>query len=94
MEKEKSKVRVLDLGTDQVLFECDVAESEKAYKFAAEMEQLGLEVKVNSPTLSDTLSTSLGLSNSQLAAYKASLEDEIESHEAGCCVEERPKNLN
>lgn len=91
MVKEKSKILVRDVHTQQVLFECGMDESEKAYKFAAEMEEMGLDIEVLSPTLADTLSTSLGLSTAQKEAYKDSLEEEMEGHEGSCCFED-PKD--
>jgi tRNA A-37 threonylcarbamoyl transferase component Bud32 len=88
MEKEKSKIIVRDIHTQQTLFECSVNESEKAYQFAAEMEEMGLDIEVVSPTLSETLSKSLGLSREQLQEYKESMEEEMEQHEGSCCFEE------
>jgi hypothetical protein len=85
MDKRSPKVQVLDVQTEQILFECDMNESEKAYMFAAEMEEMGLDIKVVSPTLGDTLSSSLGLSREQQQDYKESLEHEMESHEGSCC---------
>lgn len=91
MEKEKSKIIVRDVQTQQVLFECPVTESEKAYQFAAEMEEMGLDIEVISPTLSETLSTSLGLTKEQLQEYKNSMDEEIEAHEGSCCFEDSDK---
>lgn len=94
MQKEMPKIRVLDTDSSQVLFECSMQESEKAYQFAGEMEKLGLSVKVQHPTLSQTLSGSLGLSREEMAQYEASMEEEIEHHEGSCCFEdeENPKH--
>ena len=84
-----TKIRVLDRQTDQVLFECALEESEKAYQFAAEMEELGLDLRVDAPTLSETLNESLGRSREQKAAYKTSMEEEMEEHDGGsCCFKE------
>jgi hypothetical protein len=85
MEKSKPKILVRDVQTQQVLFECAMNESEKAYQFAAEMEEMGLDIEVVSPTLSETLSNSLGLSQEQQEKYKQSLEEEMDSHEGSCC---------
>lgn len=85
MEKEKSKILVRDVQTQQVLFECAITESEKAYQFAAEMEEMGLDIEVIVPTLGETLSNSLGLSREQVQEYKNSLEEEMDSHEGSCC---------
>jgi hypothetical protein len=88
MEKPMPKIRVLDQLSDQVLFECSIEESEKAYQFAAEMEEMGLDLKMDVPTLSETLSESLGLSREQQAAYKQSMEAELEDHDGSCCFKD------
>lgn len=88
MEKEISKIRVVDTDTRQVLFECTLEESEKAYQFAAGLEELGLSVEVMHPTLSQTLTESLGLSNEDRRKYEASVEEEIEHHDGSCCFED------
>jgi len=85
MEKPTSKIRVLDRITQQVLFECSVNEHEKAYEYAAQMEEMGLDIVINHPTLSETLSDSLGLSNEARAEYQRSMEEELEEHEGSCC---------
>jgi hypothetical protein len=92
MEKEKSKIIVRDVQSQLVLFECTLEEAEKAYQYAASMEELGLEVEVISPTLSETLSSSLGLSQQEHQEYKKSLEEEMQSHEGPCCYEEANSN--
>ena len=89
MGKEKLKIQVIDIQTGQSLYECALNESEKAYQFAAQMEELGLDVKLVSPTLTDTLSTSLGLSNEAKAEYQKSMEEEMEEHEGSCCFEDK-----
>lgn len=88
MEKSKPKILVRDVQTQAVLFECAIEESEKAYQFAAEMEEMGLDIEVVSPTLGETLSNSLGLSKEAQEKYKESLEEEMDSHEGSCCFEE------
>ena len=88
MGNEKSKIKVIDVQSGQTLFECALNDSEKAYKFAAEMEGMGLDIKVVNPTLAQTLTTSLGLTNTEVAAYEASMEQELEEHEGSCCFED------
>lgn len=85
MEKEKSKILVRDVQTQQTLFECSMNESEKAWQFAAEMEEMGLDVEVVAPTLGETLSNSLGLSKDEKQAYMESLQEEMEEHDGSCC---------
>lgn len=86
------KIRVLDQQTGQILFECSISESEKAYLFAAQMEEMGLGIRLEVPTLTDTLFQSLGLSPQQVEAYKKSMDEEIEQHEGSCCFEDNDPN--
>jgi hypothetical protein len=88
MEKSKPKILVRDVQTQQILFECAITESEKAYQFAAEMEEMGLDLEVISPTMGQTLSDSLGLTQEQQQEYQNSLEAEMESHEGSCCFKD------
>lgn len=88
MLKEKSKVTVNDVNTNQTLFECSLEDVEKAYQFAAQMEELGVDVKVISPTLTQTLTRSLGLSEEQTSDYEKSMDEELEHHEGSCCFED------
>lgn len=85
MEKEKLKVQVLDVGTGQSLFECSLEESDRAHEFAASMEEMGLDVKVINPTLSETLTSSLGLSMEETKEYQESMDHELEDHDSSCC---------
>ena len=85
MEKVTPKIQVRDIQTQQVLFECAIAEADKAYQFAAEMEEMGLDIEVITPSLGDTLSASLGLTKEQHQVYVDSLEAEMNDHDGSCC---------
>ena len=69
--------------------EFDLDQIDAAYALAATLEEMGLDISVNRPTLSDTLSHSLGLTPEQINEYKDSLIEEIEEHEGdyggSCC---------
>ena len=92
MKKEMPKIQVLDQTTGQALFECSMSDSEKAYQFAAQLEEMGLDIKVIVPTISETLSQSLGLSREEQEAFKDSLEEEMDQHEGSCCFKENDPN--
>lgn len=92
MQKDTPKIRVIDQQSGQTLFECSLQEIEKAYQFAAQMEEIGLDLKVMVPTLSQTLSSSLGLSRDEQLAYENSLEEEIENHAGSCCASDEDPN--
>lgn len=94
MEKGKLKIQVVDVATRQVLYECPTDESDKAFEYAAQMEDLGLDVEVISPTLTDSLSNSLGLSKEAQDTFKQSLEDEMESHDGSCCFKDEDKTVH
>ena len=83
------KIKVIDVATEQVLFECALKDSEEAYVYAAQMEEMGLDVKVVDPTLSETLTSALGLSNEEVAKYEKSMEEELEHQEGSCCFEDQ-----
>ena len=94
MEKEKLKIKVIDVGTGQTLFECQLTEAEKALNFAAQMEEIGVDVEIQSPTLSETLTDSLGFSEEKSQKYKESLDEEMEQHEGSCCFEDNDDKKN
>lgn len=89
MVKEKLKIRVLEQNSGTTLQEFDLDQVDQAYALAASLEEMGLDVHIEKPTLSDTLSHSLGLSEEEIKAYKDSLTEEIEEHDGdygGSCV--------
>lgn len=80
----KNTFRVVDQDS-QVLFECSIEEADKAYKYASEMEKMGIKVKLLSPSLPQTLVNSLGMPEDNEKDFNASIDYEIEDHEVGCC---------
>ena len=86
MKKEMTKIFVKDIQSGHILFECPLELSEQAYELAASMEKMGLDIEVINPTLSETLSQSLGLSSEDIEEYQNSIDDEIKSHDESCCV--------
>ncbi len=82
---ESTKAQVIETNTQEVLFECEVAEVEKAYQFAAKMEEMNLDVEVKAPGLPQTLIDQLGMDEAQSHKYRQSLKEEIESHEDDSC---------
>lgn len=88
----KSKVRVIDQVSQQVLFECDITQSEQAYVKAAEYEEMGLDVKVDHPSVNQSLAASLGVDGSAMEALQESLAEEIEGHES-CCFDENGEKI-
>ncbi|HLW57973.1 MAG TPA: hypothetical protein VKY27_11330 [Bacteriovoracaceae bacterium] len=89
MGKEKLKIQVLEQNSGSILQEFDLDQMDQAYALAFSLEEMGLDIQILNPTLSDTLSHSLGLSEEEIQAYKDSLIEEIEEHEGdyggSCC---------
>jgi hypothetical protein len=88
------KVRVVDSNSKQVLFECALDQSDRAYEAAAGFEAMGLDVKIEHPNVNQTLADSLGVSGSQMEAFTESLDEEIEEHPGSCCFENEKKTLH
>lgn len=81
-----SLIKVIDSDSKKVLFECDMGESEKAYEYAADMERMGLQVEIISPTITETLCDSLGIELDQREDYEQSVFEEIDDHDGSCCA--------
>jgi len=86
------KVKVIELESNDVLFTCESDEQEKAYAYAAQMEEFGLQVKVLSPSVFETLAFGLGVEGEELEEFVGSVTDELEDHAGrdscchrGCC---------
>jgi hypothetical protein len=86
------KVQVISIDSKEVLYSCEVAEEEKAYAYASQMEEIGIDVKIISPNVTDTLSDALGLSVENQEKFQESIFEEIHDHagqeeeDDSCCV--------
>jgi hypothetical protein len=93
-------IKVIESQSKQTLFECELHEIDKAYEYASQMEQLGLDIKIIKPSITRELSHSLGVSEADWAKIANALDDEISDHvhdQSGsnieeidsCCVEKK-----
>ena len=80
-----SKITVIDVSSEKILFECHIDDSEQAFAFAAQMEEMGLEVSVIAPTITQSLCHSLGLDPESQEDYEESVVAELEDHDGSCC---------
>lgn len=85
---QKTKVKVLEVQSQKVLFEIDIDQQELAYEKAAEYEEMGISVEVIAPGLPQTLTNALNLNPQELEEYEKSVIAEIEDHDFGCCAED------
>ena len=74
-------VRVIDLISGTTLFETTIEKMEDAYAFAAQMEEVGLDIEIQAPGLAETLIKSLGAGEKEINKFKQSLQDEIDDHD-------------
>jgi hypothetical protein len=88
-----NRVRVIDNISGTVLFETSIEKISEAYSFAAILEDEGLDIKIDSPGLAETLIKSLGADETEIAEYKQSMDNELEDHEGdfGCTFCPPPK---
>ncbi len=80
------KVKVIATETEEVLLEVAIEDIARAYEYAAQMEEMGIEVKLDAPTVADTLSDTLGLSIDDRHRLETSMEEELHDHEGSCCA--------
>lgn len=84
-ERNMMKVKIIETNENQTLFECSVEDIEFAYQKAKEYEAMGLEVKLISPTISQSLTYALGLNHDEQEEYEQSVIAEIDDHDGSCC---------
>jgi len=77
-------VQIIDKNTENILFECSVDSIEQAYKQAQSFEEMGLEVHIQAPSITQTLAHSLGKTGQELKDYNDSVEHEMDDHD---CLE-------
>ncbi len=90
-------IKVIEIQSKQILFECEMQDIDKAYLYASQMEELGIDIKILAPSITRELSHSLGVSEADWARIATALDDEIAEHiheEAtesidSCCAENK-----
>ena len=82
-------VKVIDKLEGQLLYECPVEEQDKAFEYAKQMEELGIEVEINSPSVPESLAQTLGAPEEDLQNLRKEILEEINSHNSGCCPEDQ-----
>ncbi len=83
-------VKVIDSISKTVLFETSIENMDRAYLFAEQMEEAGLDIEIKSPSLAETLIRSLGASEGEVDSFQDSLQEEIDEHnddsDYGCAI--------
>ncbi|MCO4793581.1 MAG: hypothetical protein KC493_07710 [Bacteriovoracaceae bacterium] len=88
------RIKVIEKQGLEVLFECDIQEEEKAYTFAKEMEELGIDIEVQIPSVTETLISTLGANEEDVSTLKKMMDEEIESHNDANCDDCIPEPIN
>ena len=86
-------MNLIEKNSGMVLFECEPSQVDLAYEKAADFEQMGLDVKIEQPTVNQTLADSLGVEGAPLDAYEESLAHELEDHDGSCCFNDNGEKI-
>ena len=68
----------------QELFSCSITQRDKAFEYAKDMEELGIDIIIDEPSLPETLAKSLGMKKSEEEKFRQAIDDEIDGHN-DCC---------
>lgn len=80
----KNQVQVIDNISGSILYASSIDDIEKTYALCLELENEGLDIRIESQSLPETLIRSLNGTNEEVFEFKKSLEDEIMSHNESC----------
>ena len=73
-------IKIVDLNTESTIYSFDSDEYEKAFNKARELEELGLDIKIVTPTSIETLGVALGADHQALEKVSCEIKEEIDSH--------------
>ena len=89
-------VQVREIQEKTVLFECLITQIEQAYRYASEMEEMGVEVEILAPSLPESLAIELGANKEGIKKLRSEIGEEIASHiDEGCslCLDDPKEEL-
>ncbi len=75
-----STIKLKDNSTDEIIYEFQINEQEKAFSKARELEEMGIDVKISTPTSIETLGVALGADHQALEKVSCEINEELESH--------------
>lgn len=76
-----SKIKLIDISTNETIYEFEIDAQEQAFRKATELEQMGLDIKIKVPTSIETLGVALGADHHALEKVSCEINEEIESHQ-------------
>lgn len=86
MSKKENAVKIIEVHSQEILWQGSMDDLSEAYEYAAKLENMGLDVKLEAPTVTQSLATNLGLNLSEKEEFEQSIFDEIHDHEGSCCT--------
>lgn len=75
-----SKIKIIENTTGETMYEFSFEESEAAQIKATELDEMGLDISLKIPTVTQTLCDTLGIENEDLLDYEESVVAEIDDH--------------
>jgi len=85
VDSELAKLISIKDAAGQILKSFDLQDRDKAFDYANELEEMGIEVTLNEPSLPETLIMSLGASTKEREDLMTELNEEIDDHVPTCC---------
>ena len=81
---QSTLVIIKDKLSGETLFSCSIEQLDEAYHQAKNFEEMGLDIEIESPSITETLANSLGKTGKELKKYRDSVNHELEDHD---CLE-------
>lgn len=91
MSKKSNEVKILEVHSGEILWQGSMDALSDAYEYAAKLENMGLDVKLEAPTVTQSLIENLGLNAEEKEEFEESLLDEIHDHDGSCCTQREDK---
>ena len=73
-------IKIIDIETDIVLYTFELSKQEDAFNKAKELEDMGLDIKLSTPTSIEVLGSALGADQELLNKVSVEIDKEISSH--------------
>lgn len=80
------KIKIYEYSTNELLASFPLEQPEQAYAFAKQMEEIGVDIRMDQPSVNHSLGHSLGMSEDELENLSLAIDEEISSHNS-CCPE-------
>ncbi|MBT7611191.1 MAG: hypothetical protein HN576_15625 [Bacteriovoracaceae bacterium] len=73
-------IQIFEPNSETILKEFPLEEIEMAHAFALKMEQMGLDIEIKTPSVAETLVSSLGANEQEMNSLRKEIIAEIEAH--------------